>query len=309
MRALTFQNEREVAVETVDDPRLETALDAIVRVQLCAVCGSDLHVYHGREQGMDPHCVMGHEFLGEVVEVGADVRQLKPGQRASQAEYVRVPLADSTLVPLTDQLDDREALLLGDVLSTGYFCAEQASIQKGGCWVVVGCGPVALCSILAARELGAERIFAIDRVPDRLALATAFGADALNFETQDLRAEILEATQGRGADAVLEGVGNSAAHRTALELLRPGGVLSVVGVHNEPLFSFSPTEAYDKNLTYRVGRCPARRLAGELAPFAARQSSSLRQLWTHEMPLEDAAKAYSIFDEKRDGCIKVALKP
>ena len=348
MRALTFQSEREVAVETVDDPRLDTPLDAIVRVQLCAVCGSDLHVYHGREKGIDPHCAMGHEFLGEVVEVGSGVSQLKPGQRVvspfttscgscdfcrlgltsrcqrgqlfgwvsdgvglqgSQAEYVRVPLADSTLIPLTDELDDREALLLGDVLSTGYFCAEQASIQKGGCWVVVGCGPVALCSILAARELGAERIFAIDRVPERLALATAFGANALNFETQDFRGEIFEATQGRGADAVLEGVGNATAHRSALDLLRPGGVLSVVGVHNEPQFSFSPTEAYDKNLTYRVGRCPARRLAGELSPFAARHASSLRQLWTHEMPLDDGAKAYRIFDEKRDGCIKVALKP
>lgn len=348
MRALTFQREREVAVETVDDPRLESSLDAIVRVQLCAVCGSDLHVYHGREKGIDRHCVMGHEFLGEVVEVGSEVKQIQSGQRVvspfttncgscdfcrlgltsrcqrgqlfgwvadgvglqgSQAEYVRVPLADATLVALDNDLDDREALLLGDVLSTGYYCAEQAAIQRGGCWVVVGCGPVALCSILAAKEMGAERIFAIDRVPERLALATTFGANALNFESQDVRAEIFEATHGRGADAVLEGVGNAGAHRTALDLLRPGGVLSVVGVHNEPQFSFSPSEAYDKNLTYRVGRCPARRLAAELSPFAARNAASLRQLWTHELTLEEGAHAYSIFDEKRDGCVKVALKP
>ena len=300
MKALTFQGERKLRCETVDDPRVIDPGDAIVRVQLTAICGSDMHVYHGRETGLDAGTVMGHEFVGEVVETGPDVAGLSVGDRVfspfttscgvcfycrsgltarcdrgqlygwvqdgvglhgAQAEFVRVPMAQSTLVPMPESVFPEEALLLGDVLSTGYFCARNADVRPDGVYVIVGCGPVGLMGIVGARELGAERIFAIDSVPERLKLAESFGARAVDFTTEDPSERLLEATDGRGADAVLELVGSPAAGRAAYELVRPGGIVSVVGVHTDPAFPFTPAEAYDKNLTYRVGRCPARQIA------------------------------------------------
>jgi len=348
MRALTYHGDKTVRVEQVPDPTIVEPGDAIVRVELCAVCGSDLHVYHGRERGLDHGCVMGHEFVGEVVALGSSpgslskgVRVLSPfttscgdcdacrsgltsrcdsgelfgwvqegrGLQGGQAEYVRVPLADSTLVPIPDGVGDDAALLLGDVFSTGWFCAEQAALQPGGVCAIVGCGPVGLCAIMAAGEMGATRIFALDRVPERLALARRLGAEPIDINEEHAVAVVHEATSGRGADAVLEVVGNAAAHRVALDLLRRGGTLSVVGVHTEDAFSFSPAEAYDKNLTYRVGRCPARRLAAELLPLVRDREFDFGSILSHRMALDDGAEAYRVFDEKLDGCIKVSLIP
>lgn len=348
MKALTFHGNKTVRLERVADPEILQPGDAIVRVRACSVCGSDLHVYHGREQGLDHGCVMGHEFVGEVLEIGSDTGALSPGDRVlspfttscgdcgfcrigltsrcttgqlfgwveqgrglhgGQAEFVRVPLAASTLVPVPEDVDDDAALLLGDVLGTGFFCAEQASLQADDVCAVVGCGPVGLCAVIGARESGASRVFALDRVPERLALAERFGAVALNVDEDDALAAVRDATEGRGADAVLEVVGSASAHRVALDLLRPGGTLSVVGVHNEGSFSFSPAEAYDKNLTYRVGRCPARWMAGRLLPLVRSKDLQLSSILTHRFSLDDGVEAYRIFDEKLDGCVKTVLKP
>lgn len=348
MKALTFQAPRRLAVEQVDDPGIVEPTDVIVEVERAAICGSDLHVYHGREEGLDAGCVMGHEFVGRVVAAGRAVTLLAVGQavfspfttscgqcyycragltsrcssgqlfgwvqegaglHGGQAQLVRVPLADSTLLPVPDGVAPDEALLLGDVFSTGYFCAEQAEVGPAGVYVVLGCGPVGLCAILGARERGAREVFAVDRVPERLSLAEAFGARAIDLRSDDAGAVVEQATGGLGADAVLEGVGSPAAHRLAVDLVRPGGTVSVVGVHNESGFSFTPAEAYDKNLTYRVGRCPARRLMEQLVPVVQRREYDLASLISHRMRLDQGVEAYRIFDGKLDGCIKVVLTP
>ncbi len=348
MRGLTFQSERRIVYESIPDPVIESATDALVRVGLTAICGSDLHVYHGRERGIDPGTVMGHEFVGEIVECGPQVRGFAPGDavlspfttncgdcfycregltarctkgqlygwvekglglQGAQADFVRVPLASSTLVAIPEGVTTSEGLLLGDVLSTGHYCARRADISPGGVYAVLGCGPVGLMAVVAARELGAETLFAVDSVPERLAHAERFGAQPLNFKTTDAVATLREATGGRGADAVLEVVGSPEASRLAVDLVRPGGTISAVGVHTERQFSFSPVEAYDKNLTYRIGRCPARAVMEELLPTVRSKRYDLISILSHELPLSRGVEGYDIFDGKKDGCTKVVLKP
>lgn len=348
MRAVVFRSERTVGYESVPDPGIERPTDALVRVRLTAICGSDLHVYHGREHGLDAGTVMGHEFVGEILECGADVNDWKPGDpvlspfttscgscfycregltarcrygelfgwvqagrglQGAQAEYVRVPLAESTLVSIPEGVSDEEALLLGDVLSTGYHCARMAGIRPDGTYAVLGCGPVGLMAIVAARELGAETLYAVDAVPGRLAHAARLGARPLNYRTEDPVALVREATEGRGADAVLEVVGSPEATRLAIDLVRPGGTVSAVGVHTEKRFPFSPVEAYDKNLTYRIGRCPARAVLEQLIPLVRRKKYDLASIISHQLPLSQGVLGYAMFDEKRDGCTKVALRP
>jgi threonine dehydrogenase-like Zn-dependent dehydrogenase len=164
-------------------------------------------------------------------------------------------------------------------------------------------------AIVGARELGAGIIFALDSVPERLELARSFGALPIDYTSQDPREPVLEQTEGRGADAILEVVGNAAAHRLAVDLVRAGGTISVVGVHNEEQFAFTPAEAYDKNLTYRVGRCPARRIMDELIPVVQSKRHKLSSIVSHRTPLERAVAGYRMFDEKTDGCTKVILTP
>ncbi|HKQ59752.1 MAG TPA: alcohol dehydrogenase family protein [Candidatus Polarisedimenticolaceae bacterium] len=347
MQALTFRGVQAIACEQLPDPAILEPGDAIVEVVASAICGSDLHTYHGREP-VDAGTVMGHEFVGRVVEAGTAARGLARGDlvvspfttccgscfycrsgltarcragqlfgfrregsglHGAQARYVRVPLAETTLVRLPADLRPDAGLLLGDVLATGHFCARNAEVGPHGCYAIVGCGPVGLMAIVAARALGAERLFAIDSVPERLALAERWGARPLRVDREDVHAAIAEATEGRGADAVLELVGSLGAARLAYDLVRPGGTLSVVGVHYEDRFAFSPAEAYDKNLTYRVGRCPARRLIDELLPLARLRQDELALLFTHRLPLARGADGYAIFAGRQDGCIKVLLEP
>jgi len=348
MRALLFQSIGRVSYERIADPARADPGDAIVRVLRASVCGSDLHVYHGREAGLDPGTVMGHEFVGEVVDVGPAVRafwrgdmvvspfstacgQCEPcdrrlsarctsgalfgwvqggvGLQGAQAELVRVPFADATLVRVPEGLDLDVALLLGDVLPTGLYCAQRAEVGPGGVCVVVGCGPVGLAAVLAARDHHPDQLFAVDAIPERLALAARFGATPLDLNAGDVVDRVLAATRGFGADAVLEAVGNPASSRLAWQIVRPGGVVSAVGVHNEAQFAFTPMDAYDKNLTYRIGRCPARSLMPQLLPWVQSRRQDAAALITHRMPLEQGAAAYALFDAKRDGCIKVVLRP
>ena len=182
-------------------------------------------------------------------------------------------------------------------------------VSPGAACAVVGCGPVGLMAVIAALELGAERIFALDTVPERLALATRFGATPVNLKEPDPVAEVRDATGGRGADAVLEAVGSPEATAMAFALTRPGGTLAAVGVHHEAAFPFAPGAAYDKNLTYRIGRCPVRHYMERLLPVAQRRHAELAALFTHQMPLNQSPQGYRIFDAKAEGCIKVALHP
>lgn len=339
MRAITFQGVEQLRLEDVASPRLESPGDVVVRVEAAGICGSDLHVYHGRERGLDHGTIMGHEFVGEVVAVGAEVAAWRPGDRVVapfttncgrcpacvdgltsrceqgqlfgwveggvglhgvQAESVRVPLADSTLMPLPADLAPELALFAGDILATGYFGAESAGAAAGKRVAVVGCGPVGLMAILAALDLGAEEILAVDQVPERLALAERFGAQAVT---------IGDAAGLQRVDAVIEAVGSPEATRLAYDLVRPGGAIAAVGVHTEAHLAFSPGEAYDKNLTYRAGRCPVRHYMTRTLPLAARRADALDALISHRLPLADGVHGYDIFARRLEGCTKVVLYP
>ena len=348
MQALTFGGIGKVVYRSVSEPQILQPTDAIVQITLSSICGSDLHVYHGRETGIDEGTVMGHEFVGTVIETGNAVNKLYKGSRVlspfttscgecfycrigltcrcekgnlfgwvqsghglngAQAQYIRVPMADTTLVSLSNDLSEEKGLLLGDIFSTGYFCAENAGVNNKGTYVVIGCGPVGLMAILAAKDLGAENLFALDHSNERLQMAKEFGATPLNPLITDARSMILNATNGRGADAVMEVVGSPDALRSAIDLLRPGGTISSVGVHTAKHFSFSPGEAYDKNLVYKIGRCSAHYYAERLLREQVIQRYPVEKIITHHFGLTDGAKAYDVFDKKIDNCIKAVLHP
>lgn len=347
MKALTFREKHHIAYDTVADPQLLEASDAIVRVWITAVCGSDLHVYHARETGLDSGTIMGHEFVGEIAAIGKAVRRLRIGDRVvspfttncgvcyycqiglscrctagqlygwrqnghglhgAQAEWVRVPLADTTLVKFDTHISPEAALLIGDVRATGWHCAQQADLSPKGIYAVIGCGPVGLMAILAAREQGAQQVYALDTVTERLTLAQQYGAIPLSVANDEWRDIAFAATQGRGFDAILEAVGSSSAVRLAYEMVRPGGTISSVGVHTSAQFAFSPIEAYDKNITFKIGRAPARRYMEQLIDRTLQSSYDITQIITHRLPLSDGATAYQLFDQKQDGCIKAILR-
>ncbi|CAG8825812.1 31174_t:CDS:2, partial [Racocetra persica] len=301
----------------------------------------------GNEVGIEKDTIMGHEFMGIVNEVGSSVNDFKVGDRVlspfttccgecfyccrgmtcrcekvqlfgwvengyglhgGQTEYIRVPLASSTLVKVPDEISDNTALLLGDVLSTGYFCAENGlkelapqlsylkqyklDYQKKDEYddivvVVVGCGPVGLMSIASAIYLGVKNIFSVDSIQERLELAKDFGATPIHLIEDNPIERIKEITNGRGADIVLEAVGNSSALDLSFKLLRPAGVLSSIGLNTSNLFPFSPTNGYDKNLKYISGRCPVRRVLTKTIPFALSKKFNFEKIITHEMKLCD----------------------
>ncbi len=347
MRALTFQGKEKIGYESVADPALVAANDVIVKVKLTCICGSDLHVYFEHEKGLDHGTVMGHEFVGEVVEKGPDVRLLKVGDlvmspfttncgecyyckigltcrcekgqlygwvekgrglHGGQAEFVRVPMADSTLEKIPEGVSLEEGLLLGDILSTGFYCAHQAEIKGEGAHAVVGCGPVGMMTILGALEYGSEKLFAIDSIDERLEMARQFGAIPINFRKENPLEVIKAHNQGRGADAVMEVVGNNSAGKLAYEILRPGGIISTVGVCNDQHLSFSPADAYNKNITFKVGRCPARFFMSKLIPVVQQKKYDLTAILTHRMKLSEGVAGYDIFANKKDNCMKVMLE-
>lgn len=348
MQAVTFQGERSVAFQSVPEPELLGRDAAVVAVRSAGVCGSDLHVYFGRERGLDPGTPMGHEFVGEVIEAGGEVRGLAIGDlvvspfttscgacfycrrsltarctrgqlfgwvedgvglAGAQAERVAVPLAETTLVRVPSGLEADAALLAGDVLATGLFSADLCVIEPDSVVAVLGCGPVGLMATAAALEGEAGTVLAIDSVPERLALARQFGALAIDRRRQDPRAAVDDLTSGRGADAVLEAVGSPEATRLAVDLCRPGATIAAVGVHTESRFAFSPLEAYDKNLTYRAGRCSARSYLERALELLVSDRYPLPSVISHRLPLSEGPEAYQIFAEHRDGCTKAVLVP
>ncbi|MFQ5350631.1 MAG: alcohol dehydrogenase catalytic domain-containing protein [Thermoanaerobaculia bacterium] len=347
MKALVFEEVEKVAVASVPEPRIEAAGDVLLKVEVAGLCGSDLHVWHGRERGLDAGTVMGHEYVGRVVERGPAVDDLRVGDlvagsfstscgecfyclnglparceqgelfgwveggrglHGAQAEYLRVPLAQSTLVEVPEGCDPEAALFAGDVLATGFFAAELARVGEGNIAVVLGCGPVGLCAVFGALASGAKRVFAVDAVDGRLELAQRFGAEPLRLDG-DPRAAVLEATAGRGADCLLECVGSSEATRLAVDLVRPGGAVGAVGVHTEESFTFTPGQAYDKNLIYAAGRCPARRYLERLLTGLAERRWDPTPIISHRLPLAAGQDAYRAFAERREGCTKIVFRP
>jgi threonine dehydrogenase-like Zn-dependent dehydrogenase len=348
MKALTFNGIETIKHETVADPGIVNSTDVIVKVNCCAICGSDLHVYYGREAGIDQHTCMGHEFAGEVLEVGKEVKIIKTGDtvispftvncgdcfyckigltarcihsqlfgwvekgkglNGGQAEYVRVPLADTTLVKLPADVSIEEGVLAGDVISTGFYSAKQAQIKKDGVYTVVGCGPVGLMAVLGAREYGAEKIYAIDKEQTRLQVAEQFGAIPMDVSKTNASEIIKDVTEGRGADAVLEAIGSPLSLKLSYELVRPGGIISSVGVCTDAHLPFSPVQVYDKNLTFISGRCPARSMMEAIIPLIQKKKYAFGSIITHRLSLEDGVKGYDIFANKKDNCLKVMLTP
>lgn len=345
MQGCCFLDVKQVRTQPLADPAIQNSLDAIVQVEMAGLCGSDLHPFFGRETGLDVGTVMGHEFVGKVIEIGSDVTHLKVGDRVScpfstncgdcfycnigltsrcldnqlfgwrqdakglhggQAEFVLVPNANGSLVPLGDSVSNETALLLGDNLSTGFYCAEMAAINSDGVYLVIGCGTVGLLTILAAQYLGAKRIVAFDLIPERLKMAEQLGASTAFTEEAALH-EIRSATNGRGADGVMELVGLLPAQQFAYQAIRPGGIMSTIGCHCTPDFGFSPTDAYDKNITYRTGRCPARYYMDQLLPKLNELPMDIGSLITHQFSLSESEKAYDVFSNRKDGCVKAAF--
>ena len=217
-----------------------------------------------------------------------------------------MPLADGTLKKNPDGLSDVSALLLADNFSTGFFCAEMADITPEKTCVVIGCGTVGLLSIIAAKHLGAEKLYAVDPVPDRRKEAEALGAIPLTPE--NAAAVIANATDQRGADSVMELVGNPAAQQLAYQVMRPGGTMSVVGCHCTPNFAFSPIDAFDKNLTYRTGRCPARHYMDKLTDRVANGKFKIDSFVTHHFSVDESVRAYDVFSNRKDGCVKAVFE-
>lgn len=348
MKAVCFESVEQVSCRDRQEPIVQDARDAIVRVSMAGLCGSDLHPFFGRETGLDTGTVMGHELVGEVVELGAEAKRRgtinsgdrvfapfsthcgacyycdvgltsrcvagqlfgwvsgQQGLEGCQSEYVRVPLSDATLMKLPDGLTDESALLLGDNFSTGYYCAEMASVCPGGVYAVVGCGTVGLLCIVAAIRMGADKVFALDPVLERRQQAESLGAIGLAPDESAIR-EIRTATGQRGADAVMELVGLPSAQQLAFECVRPGGTLSVIGCHCTPNFSFTPVDAYDKNLTYRTGRCPAGHYMKLLSERVVSGEFDLSPFITHRFGVDEAVRAYDVFSKRAEGCLKAVF--
>lgn len=348
MKAITFQDIRSVSLTEVPDPIIESPTDAIVKVERAAICGSDMHVYHGRETGIDTGTIMGHEFTGTVVDTGEKVSNFKIGDRVfspftvncgecyfcetgltarcvkSQlygwkengiglegvhAEYVRVPMADATLVHLPNDLSWEQGNLLADIASTGYFGAELAELKPDDTCVVIGCGPIGIMGIKAAKYLGCKTIYAVDGIDFRLEFAKQNGAIPFDYLKENVLEKILKRTNGIGADSVIEAVGSKPSLKTAFDILRPGGILASVGVQAFDQLPFSPPDMYDKNIILKAGRSSSRFYAEKLIPLVQNGDLQLTDVITHTFELKDGVEAYRFFDEEKDKCLKVLLKP
>lgn len=341
MKAVVLAGVEDVRVETVPDPVIQHAGDAIVRVRQTAICGADLLPFHGWTPGFEYGTVLGHEFVGEVLEIGADVRRISPGQRVvctstvsdgtcphcragrpsqclerslfgysgvyprldgGQAEMVRVPMADRCLWPLPDELPDEAGIFIADILPTGY-----GAIRRGdagiGDLVVVGCGPVGLMAILTAVGV-AGRVLAVDSIPVRRELAERLGAETV--EPEGAEEAVRAASGGLGADLVVEAAGAPRALDLALRLARGRGTISVVGAHFEPDYPLNNGLMFEHELTLRftIGDPAADR--ERLLGLMVSGKLNPMQIITHRMPLSAAPEAYRLFDSRE--ATKVVLQ-
>ncbi|KAL1990900.1 hypothetical protein VTN49DRAFT_5903 [Thermomyces lanuginosus] len=340
MQAVVFKGPKQVAVETRPRPEIKEDTDAIVKVRYSALCGSDLHVYRGHQPSTTGF-IMGHEFAGEVVELGSKVQKFKKGDYVvspftascgecfyctrgfssrcakcllygsalldgGQTEYVRVPMADSTLVHSPPAIDEKKLVLMADIFPTGYFAARNAfrhldeQTIRESTVLLLGCGPVGLCALTSALEYGPKHLLAIDSVPSRLEIAKNIGAETWNFkeDLEGLKNRVKELTEGRGADIVIEVVGHSDALRMAFDLLRPFGRISSVGVHNAEI-PWTGNEAYGKNLQIQMGRCPVRSIFEDALKVLEKKQDTLNFLVQDIRPLSQAVQAYDDFDHQK----------
>ena len=390
MRALCWHGKGDVRCDTVPDPKIEHPRDAIIKVTACAICGSDLHLYDGYMPTMKRGDVLGHETMGEVVEVGSDNRAgLKKGDRivvpftiscgecffcqkqmfslcersnpsaseaatvmghspaglfgyshmlggyaGGQAEYLRVPYADVDHIKVPDGLTDEQVLFLSDIFPTGYMAADNCNLQGGETVAVWGCGPVGQFAIRSAFLLGAERVIAIDQVPERLALAEKGGAETIDFSKDKVYDRLQEMTKGRGPDACIDAVGAEAAPGSSLDAVvdkakaavylgtdrphvlreaimccRNGGTVSIVGVYIGLLDKVPFGSAMNRGLTFRMAQTPVPKYMGQLLERVQKGEIDPSFVITHNRPLEEGPELYRTFRDKKDGCVKVVLKP
>ncbi|RYP60235.1 hypothetical protein DL769_008196 [Monosporascus sp. CRB-8-3] len=320
MKAVVFDGPRKVSLQQRPVPKIQQDGDIIVKVQTAALCDSELHVYRGHERGSGSGFIMGHEFTGIVVDVGKHVKSVKVGDKivspftvswadsliGAQAEYVRVPLADGTVMKAPPELDDEALILMADIFPTGFFGARNAFNALGtqkpseATAVVIGCGPVGLCAIVSALEYKPKHLFAVDSIDSRLELAKSLGAEPLNFKTEReyMTSRIKEVTDGRGADIVIEVVGLSPALRTAFDILRPFGFISSIGVHNAEI-PFDGHDAYGKNVRLQMGRCPVRAVFPDALEVLKKKQHLFGFMFEKVMPLSMAVSGYEHFDQMK----------
>lgn len=344
MKAVTFHGAFDVRVSDVEEPTLQDPKDVILKITSTSICGSDLHAYDGRMPMPGTGWVIGHEYLGEVVDVGSEVKNLKPGDRAvgsfvsscgecyyckngwpsvcveakafgflampgAQAEYLRVPNGHYTLEKVPDGLPDEKAIFVGDIFSTGYFCADRGEIKPGDVVAVVGSGPVGLFAQMSALQFEPKVVLAIDSLPERLAMSERIGAVPVDMSKQDPVAAVREHSEGRGADVVLECVGIEPSLKSCFQYVRPAGTISAVGMYTEPEFPFPMFQAFLRDISFKIGMCPVKRYMSKLLGMIQEGKVDPSIIITHTLPLSDAPKGYDIFHKRTDGCIKVLLKP
>lgn len=389
MKALCWHGKHDIRYDTVPDPVIEHPRDAIIRVSSCAICGSDLHLYDGFIPGMEHGDIMGHEFMGEVVEVGAENKHLRVGDRVvvpftiicgecdqckrgnfsvcertnrnkdaadkmfghttaglfgyshltggypgGQAEYVRVPFADVAPVKVPPDLSDEQVLFLGDILPTGWQAAAQCDITPDDIVAVWGAGPVGLFCILSAQLMGARQVIAIDRVPERLAMAKNLGAVPIDFDNQSVLEALGELTHGKGPDKCIDAVGLEAHATRSLDSIydrvkqavmletdrphvlremiyvcRPGGILSIPGVYGGLIDKVPMGALMNKGLTVRTGQTHVNRWTDGLLQKIIDKQIDPTFVITHKVSLADGPAMYETFRDKQDGCVKVVMTP
>ncbi|KAM0418423.1 hypothetical protein ACHAPD_004782 [Fusarium lateritium] len=308
MRAVVFKGVGQVAVEDRPKPEIVHPTDVILKVKVSALCGSDLHWYRGH-QIIPTGFIPGHEFIGVVSEKGSQVNTVDIGD-VVVAEFVRVPQADSTLIKAPPQIPEHLLVLMGDIFPTGYFCATRflkhmsKEEAKSSVIAVVGCGPVGICAIATALTMS-DTVYALDLVPERLAEAEKLGAKPLLI-TEDPVAVVKKATDGRGVDIALEVVGTMDSLQFCLDMVRPFGEISSVGLQTQTLPLHGPT-LYGKNVTIAWGRCPVRGIFEDALSCLADVQDKVSFLCDYTVRLEDAAEAYKVFSQRK--VHKVLIKP
>lgn len=342
MKALIYKQKNHIELAEKHIPAIENENDAIVKVTLSTICTSDLHIIHGAVPMAKKGVTLGHEFVGEIADLGKNVKNLKIGDRVSancitfcgecrfckrgfinncikggweigckidgcQAEYVRVPFAETGLTKLPENVSDKNALFVGDILSSGYFGAELCEVKKGDTIAVLGAGPVGLCSMMCAKLLGADKIIAVDIDETRLQLAKANGlADVIiNPQKQNIETIIKEMTGEDGADGVIEAAGGENTFELAWKIARPNSIVALVAMYEKNQILPLP-EMYGKNLIFKTGGVDAVHCS-KLVKLISDGKISTDFLISKIIPFEKIVEAYTQFENKTDNCLKIAI--
>ena len=344
MRVVTFQAPGEVRVDEKTDPEVAAADDAVVRVEATGICGSDLHIYHGRVP-VEPGFTIGHEFVGTVLAAGPDVERVAVGDRVlgtfhtacatcvaclrgdyhrcregrtfghganlgdlqgAQAEQLLVPRANLTLRGVPEGMSADVALFAGDVMGTGYHAVAHAGMRSGDTVAVLGLGPVGLCAVQAALAGGAVEVFAIDSVGPRLEMAARFGATPLHLTEQDPKREVRAATDGLGVDVVVDAVGDPEPLALAISLARDAGVVSGIGAY-AGRGEIPLGLAWLKGLDLRLGLANVIAHVDRVLALMRAGKLDPAPLVSHHMSLDDASEAYALYDQRE--ALKIVLTP